>query len=75
MKRTRFTSQRTMALACLFLSRTSFNGALHPRAEPIGGTSGKDFLRPLLSIAVMFGFSCISFPLTRLAIFLERRLV
>jgi DNA adenine methylase len=37
MKRTRFTSTRRQAFACLFLNRTSFNGALHRRAGPIGG--------------------------------------
>ncbi|HYV14420.1 MAG TPA: DNA adenine methylase [Conexibacter sp.] len=37
MKRGRFRSRRSMALACLYLNRTSFNGALHWRAGPIGG--------------------------------------
>lgn len=37
MKRTKFTTTRNMALACLFLNRTSFNGTLHRRAGPIGG--------------------------------------
>lgn len=37
MKRGRYTTRRSLALACLFLNRTSFNGALHPRAGPIGG--------------------------------------
>jgi DNA adenine methylase len=37
MKRGRFTARRSLALACLFLNRTSFNGALHHRAGPIGG--------------------------------------
>lgn len=37
MKRSRFRSRRSMALACLYLNRTSFNGALHRRAGPIGG--------------------------------------
>jgi DNA adenine methylase len=36
-KRTQAESRRWQALACLFLSRTSFNGALHPNAGPIGG--------------------------------------
>jgi DNA adenine methylase len=39
MKTTRFTSRRSRALACLYLNRTSFNGALHRRAGPIGGKS------------------------------------
>lgn len=30
-------SRRWQALACLFLNRTSFNGALHRKAGPIGG--------------------------------------
>jgi DNA adenine methylase len=45
LKRIRAKSRRWQALACLFLNRTSFNGALHPRAGPIGGraqTSGYD---------------------------------
>lgn len=33
----RHRSHRQRALACLFLNRTSFNGALHRRAGPIGG--------------------------------------
>jgi DNA adenine methylase len=37
MKRGRFASRRSRALACLFLNRTSFNGTLHTRAGPIGG--------------------------------------
>jgi DNA adenine methylase len=37
LKRTRATSRRWRALACLFLNRTSFNGALHRTAGPIGG--------------------------------------
>lgn len=37
LKRTKAKSRRWQALACLFLNRTSFNGALHPRAGPIGG--------------------------------------
>jgi DNA adenine methylase len=41
MKRARFRSQRSMALACLFLNRTSFNGSLDSRAGPIGGKAGK----------------------------------
>lgn len=36
-KRTRVRGRRGQALACLFLNRTSFNGALHRRAGPIGG--------------------------------------
>jgi DNA adenine methylase len=36
-KRTKAKSRRWQALACLFLNRTSFNGALHPSAGPIGG--------------------------------------
>lgn len=36
-KRGRYTARRSLALACLFLNRTSFNGALHRRAGPIGG--------------------------------------
>jgi len=36
-KQTRTTSRRWQALACLYLNRTSFNGALHPTAGPIGG--------------------------------------
>ena len=39
MKTARFTSRRSRALACLYLNRTSFNGALHRRAGPIGGKS------------------------------------
>lgn len=37
LKRTRAKGRRWQALACLVLNRTSFNGALHPRAGPIGG--------------------------------------
>lgn len=37
MKKARFRSTRSLALACLYLNRTSFNGALHRRAGPIGG--------------------------------------
>ncbi len=37
MKHCRWRSRRSLALACLFLNRTSFNGALHRRAGPIGG--------------------------------------
>lgn len=37
MKHGRFRSRRSLALACLYLNRTSFNGALHPSAGPIGG--------------------------------------
>jgi DNA adenine methylase len=37
LKRTKAQSRRWQALACLFLNRTSFNGALHWRAGPIGG--------------------------------------
>ena len=37
MKVGRWRSQRSLALACLYLNRTSFNGALHRRAGPIGG--------------------------------------
>jgi DNA adenine methylase len=37
MKHGRWRSRRSLALACLFLNRTSFNGALHRRAGPIGG--------------------------------------
>lgn len=36
-KRGRFRSDRSLALACLYLNRTSYNGALHRRAGPIGG--------------------------------------
>src|SRR5581483_238853 len=36
-KSTRGTSRRHLALTCLYLNRTSFNGALHRRAGPIGG--------------------------------------
>jgi len=32
---------RERAWACLFLNRTSYNGALHDRAGPIGGKAGK----------------------------------
>jgi DNA adenine methylase len=37
LKHTKAQSQRWQALACLFLNRTSFNGALHRSAGPIGG--------------------------------------
>jgi DNA adenine methylase len=37
LKRTRAKSRRWQALACLFINRTSFNGALHPSAGAIGG--------------------------------------
>jgi DNA adenine methylase len=37
MKTTNFIGRRNRALACLYLNRTSFNGALHRRAGPIGG--------------------------------------
>jgi DNA adenine methylase len=37
LKRTKAESRRWQALACLFLNRTSFNGALHRSAGPIGG--------------------------------------
>jgi DNA adenine methylase len=37
LKRGRLRARRQLALACLFLNRTSFNGALHCRAGPIGG--------------------------------------
>lgn len=37
MKKTRFRCRRSLALACLYLNRTSFNGALHNSAGPIGG--------------------------------------
>lgn len=36
-KTARYTARRSLAIACLFLNRTSFNGALHRRAGPIGG--------------------------------------
>ena len=36
-KRTKAESRRLQALACLYLNRTSFNGALHRTAGPIGG--------------------------------------
>lgn len=36
-KRTKAESRRWQALACLYLNRTSFNGALHRTAGPIGG--------------------------------------
>jgi DNA adenine methylase len=41
MKGARYTAARSMALACLFLNRTSFNGTLHRRAGPIGGKAGE----------------------------------
>jgi DNA adenine methylase len=37
MKQTNFRARRKLALACLYLNRTSFNGALHEGAGPIGG--------------------------------------
>ncbi len=37
MKRAKFRSRRSLALACLYLNRTSFNGSLHQSAGPIGG--------------------------------------
>jgi DNA adenine methylase len=37
MKYRHFRSRRSLALACLYLNRTSFNGTLHRRAGPIGG--------------------------------------
>lgn len=37
LKRGRYTARRSLALACLFLNRTSFNGSLNHRAGPIGG--------------------------------------
>jgi len=37
MKQTCFRSRKNLALACLYLNRTSFNGTLHQRAGPIGG--------------------------------------
>jgi DNA adenine methylase len=37
LKCTKAKGRRWQALACLFLNRTSFNGALHRRAGPIGG--------------------------------------
>jgi DNA adenine methylase len=37
MKTARFRSRRSLALSCLYLNRTSFNGSLHRRAGPIGG--------------------------------------
>lgn len=37
MKGSNFRGRRNRALACLYLNRTSFNGALHRRAGPIGG--------------------------------------
>jgi len=36
-KRGRYSTRRNLALACLFLNRTSFNGSLNYRAGPIGG--------------------------------------
>lgn len=39
LKSARLQSRRQRAFACLFLNRTSFNGALHHRAGPIGGKS------------------------------------
>ena len=41
MKRRAFTGRRNRALACLYLNRTSFNGALHRRAGPIGGKNAR----------------------------------
>jgi DNA adenine methylase len=44
MKRGRFRSRRSLALACLYLNRTSFNGSLHRQAGPIGGqTQASDY--------------------------------
>ena len=40
LKRGRFRARRSLALACLFLNRTSFNGALHHRAGPGGPRHG-----------------------------------
>lgn len=37
LKRGHFRARRSLALACLFLNRTSFNGTLHRTAGPIGG--------------------------------------
>jgi DNA adenine methylase len=37
LKRARLRSRRSLALACLYLNRTSFNGSLNRRAGPIGG--------------------------------------
>lgn len=37
MKGASFRSRRSLALACLYLNRTSFNGSLHRSAGPIGG--------------------------------------
>jgi DNA adenine methylase len=37
MKHTNFRTRRNLALACLYLNRTSFNGSLHPSAGAIGG--------------------------------------
>jgi DNA adenine methylase len=37
LKAARLRARRSLALSCLFLNRTSFNGALHRRAGPIGG--------------------------------------
>ncbi len=34
-KRGRYTALRSLAIACLFLNRTSFNGSLNNRAGPI----------------------------------------
>lgn len=45
MKTSRWRARRSLALACLFLNRTSFNGALHHRAGPIGGHAGKSDYR------------------------------
>jgi DNA adenine methylase len=39
MKHTNFTTRRNLALACLYLNRTSFNGSLHPAAGAIGGAA------------------------------------
>lgn len=38
-KQGRFRSRRALALACIFLNRTSFSGILSPTAGPIGGFS------------------------------------
>ena len=46
MKVGRFRSRRSMALACLYLNRTSFNGSLHPSAGPIGGKAQVNWWAP-----------------------------
>jgi DNA adenine methylase len=55
MKSAHYTAERSQALACLFLNRTSFNGTLHRRAGPIGGKNG----------ASKYGLDC-RFPRKRL---------